>query len=179
MAQIAQGQSIETGLNTAVVYLGQEYHVQTQCSHRGVPVIESLVFQEGQTLVRFTSTYGDVAESFGVWLDSESILLDGIFNWISFVMALVSLKVASLIERPGDEEFPFGYAAFEPAVNTVKAFLVLGVSVFALQFARLLFAHIGKHHELGLFEQFAEADILDHMHELFVFGHALKHLIHF
>lgn len=78
-----------------------------------------------------TAFFGVLGSSFGVWLDSEAILLDGIFNWISFVMALVSLRVASLIERPGDEEFPFGYAAFEPAVNTVKAFLVLGVSVFA------------------------------------------------
>jgi len=79
-----------------------------------------------------TAFFGVLGTSFGIWLDSEAILLDGIFNWISFVMALVSLRVAALIERPGDAEFPFGYAAFEPAVNTVKAFLVLGVSGFAL-----------------------------------------------
>jgi len=79
-----------------------------------------------------TAFLGVLGTAFGLWLDSEAILLDGIFNWISFVMALVSLRVAGLIERSGDEEFPFGYAAFEPALNTVKAFLVLGVSVFAL-----------------------------------------------
>ena len=79
-----------------------------------------------------TAFFGVLGTSFGVWLDSEAILLDGLFNWVSFVMALVSLRVASLVERPGDAEFPFGYAAFEPAVNSTKAFLVLGVSVFAL-----------------------------------------------
>jgi len=79
-----------------------------------------------------TAFFGVLGTSFGVWLDSEAILLDGLFNWISFAMALVSLRVARLVERPGDEEFPFGYAAFEPAVNTAKAFLILGVSIFAL-----------------------------------------------
>jgi cation diffusion facilitator family transporter len=79
-----------------------------------------------------TAFFGVLGTSFGIWLDSEAILLDGVFNWISFAMALVSLRVARLIEGPSDEEFPFGYAAFEPALNTVKSVLVLGVSVFAL-----------------------------------------------
>ncbi|MHC4448920.1 MAG: cation diffusion facilitator family transporter [Planctomycetota bacterium] len=75
--------------------------------------------------------FGLLGTAFGLWLDSSAILLDGIFNWISFGMALISIKVARLLHRPGSDLFPFGYAAFEPMVNTVKAMLVLGVSVFA------------------------------------------------
>jgi cation diffusion facilitator family transporter len=75
--------------------------------------------------------FGLLGTAFGLWLDSAAILLDGVFNWISFGMALISIKVARLLHRPGSDLFPFGYAAFEPMVNTVKAMLVLGVSVFA------------------------------------------------
>ncbi|MHC4937569.1 MAG: cation transporter [Planctomycetota bacterium] len=75
--------------------------------------------------------FGALGTGFGLWLDSSAILLDGIFNWISFGMALVSIRVAKLLHRPGSDLFPFGYAAFEPAVNTVKAMLVLGVSIVA------------------------------------------------
>lgn len=56
---------IEAGLNTTVVYGGQRYHVQTQCSQRGAPVIESLVFLGGQTLVRMTASFDDVAQRLG------------------------------------------------------------------------------------------------------------------
>jgi len=78
-----------------------------------------------------TAFFGVVGTWFGVWLDSEAILLDGIFNWISFAMALVSLRVARLVERPGDEEFPFGYAAFEPMFNAIKGLIILAVCAFA------------------------------------------------
>jgi len=76
--------------------------------------------------------FGILGTGFGIWLSSDAILLDGVFNWISFVMALLSLRVARVVKRPPDETFPFGYAAFEPLMNTVKALIVLGVSVFAL-----------------------------------------------
>lgn len=58
-------QPLEGGLNTAVEYGDRTYHVQTQCSMREAPVIESLIYFGGQTLVRFTSSYEDIAEQFG------------------------------------------------------------------------------------------------------------------
>lgn len=74
---------------------------------------------------------GTLGTACGVWISSDAILLDGIFNWITFAMALVSLRVARLVARPPDESFPFGYAAFEPLLNTVKALTIVAVSVFA------------------------------------------------
>lgn len=54
-----------SGLNTAVDHGGKSYHVQTQFSTRDAPVIESLVFNSGQTLVRITSSYAEIAEKLG------------------------------------------------------------------------------------------------------------------
>jgi cation diffusion facilitator family transporter len=63
--------------------------------------------------------------------DSEAILLDGFFSMVGFAMGLLSLKVARLVQSPDDERFQFGYAAFEPMLNTIKGLIVLAVCVFA------------------------------------------------
>jgi hypothetical protein len=58
-------QKIESGRNSTVECDGKSYHVQTQCSLRGAPVVESMVFQGGQVLVRFTASCEDVAQRHG------------------------------------------------------------------------------------------------------------------
>lgn len=63
---------------------------------------------------------------------SGAILLDGSFNLCFFVTAVFTLRVATLLTRPDDERYPFGYLSFEPLINTVKGLLILGVSLFAL-----------------------------------------------
>lgn len=62
---------------------------------------------------------------------SQAILLDGVFNLTYFLTGLFTLRVARLLQEPGDEEFPFGFAYFEPLINGIKGCLVLGVSLFA------------------------------------------------
>lgn len=63
---------------------------------------------------------------------SGAILLDGLFNLCFFATALLALRVATLVARPDDERYPFGYLFFEPLINAGKGFLILGVSLFAL-----------------------------------------------
>lgn len=92
---------------------------------------------------------GILGVAFGVYISSDAILLDGLFNWVSFVMALLTLRVARLVARPDDEKFHFGYAYFEPLMNTVKALVVLGVSVLALVGAIEALAHGGKELDPG------------------------------
>ena len=46
--------------------------------------------------------------------------------------ALVTLRVARLLERPDDQQYPFGYLHFEPLINMVKGLLILGVGLIAL-----------------------------------------------
>lgn len=69
---------------------------------------------------------------FGWVSGSQAILLDGFFSLIGFAMALVTIRVARLVLQPPDEHFHFGYAQFEPFLNTIKGLLMLGVAGFAL-----------------------------------------------
>jgi len=68
---------------------------------------------------------------FGWVSGSQAILLDGFFSLIGFAMALVTIRVARLVLQPPDEHFHFGYAQFEPFLNTIKGLLMLGVAGFA------------------------------------------------
>jgi predicted Co/Zn/Cd cation transporter (cation efflux family) len=73
-----------------------------------------------------------VGIAFAVWSDSDAILLDGVFNGISFFVVLLSSRLAGVIETAGSPDFPFGYAHFEPLLNSVRGLLILTVSGFAL-----------------------------------------------
>jgi cation diffusion facilitator family transporter len=68
---------------------------------------------------------------FALLAHSQAILFDGVFSAIGFIMALVTVWVAKLVQRPDDELFHFGYATFEPMVNFVKGALMVIVSLFA------------------------------------------------
>jgi cation diffusion facilitator family transporter len=63
---------------------------------------------------------------------SQAVLLDGAFSLIGALVGLVALHVASLVRRPDDEHFHFGYAAYEPMMNLSKGLLIGVVSLFAL-----------------------------------------------
>ena len=75
---------------------------------------------------------GIVALIVALTTGSGAILLDGAFNLCFFVTALVTLRVARLLERPDDQQYPFGYLHFEPLINLVKGLLILGVGLIAL-----------------------------------------------
>ena len=80
---------------------------------------------------------------------SGAILLDGLFNLCFAVTALFTLRVARLVARPDNAEYPFGYLFFEPLINTVKGLLILGVSAFALVDAVIALASGGRAVEFG------------------------------
>jgi cation diffusion facilitator family transporter len=63
---------------------------------------------------------------------SVAILLDAAFNLTFFVIALVTLRIARLVQQPDDEDFPFGYQQHEPLINLIKALLVIAVSAYAM-----------------------------------------------
>lgn len=62
---------------------------------------------------------------------SEAILLDGIFNGISAASVYMAARLAAVIHCKGDKIFQFGYAHFEPLINTMRGLLTLTVSIFA------------------------------------------------
>jgi cation diffusion facilitator family transporter len=81
---------------------------------------------------------------FALLTNSQAVLLDGFFSLIGFGIGLISLKVAQLVQQPGDEEFQFGYAAFEPMLNLGKGLIIALVTLFAVFSAAEALLHGGR-----------------------------------
>jgi cation diffusion facilitator family transporter len=90
--------------------------------------------QEQQALK--VAVYGNIfmavlGLTFAWYTDSQAVLLDGVFSLIAMVIAVLTLYVSRLIQRPGDDGFPFGYAVFEPLLNLGKGLIIATVMVVA------------------------------------------------
>lgn len=81
---------------------------------------------------------------FAIVARSDAIMLSGFFSLISFAMGLLSLKVAYLVQLPGDERFHFGYAHFEPFLNAIKGLIILAVCAISLAGAIDAMLHGGR-----------------------------------
>jgi len=75
---------------------------------------------------------GILAVIFALKSQSEAIMLDGFFNFVSFVMSLITLYVSNLLRIPYNRHFQYGFMPFEPFVNVVKGLIILVVCGFAL-----------------------------------------------
>jgi cation diffusion facilitator family transporter len=62
---------------------------------------------------------------------SEAVFLDGAFSLVGFAVGLIALRVATLVMRPDDERFHFGYAAYEPMLNLTKGLLIAFICLIA------------------------------------------------
>jgi len=97
---------IDSGLNTEVECDGRRYHVQTQSSTRGAPVIESLAFQDGETLVRITASYDEVAQRLGFNGDDARHLLELQHADLVQKIRHGMLRDEEPAETPPDDETP-------------------------------------------------------------------------
>ncbi|MEL7331133.1 MAG: cation diffusion facilitator family transporter [Cyanobacteria bacterium J06560_2] len=70
--------------------------------------------------------------TFAIKTRSEAIFLDGLFSGIHLAISLLSIYIARLIQRPSDNDYPFGYAMFEPFLNMGKGLSIIVVALFAL-----------------------------------------------
>lgn len=68
--------NIDSGFSSWVEYEGQRFLVQTQCFTRDAPVIESMVFQDGEVIVRLTSSHEEVVSELGFTRDDGRHLLE-------------------------------------------------------------------------------------------------------
>lgn len=62
---------------------------------------------------------------------SEAILLDGVYSFISLLMTLLAQRVSRLVQTPYTDSFHFGFAHFEPMLNVVRILLILAITGFA------------------------------------------------
>ena len=62
---------------------------------------------------------------------SGAVFLDGVFSLIFAMADLLTLYVSGLVQRPHDDQYPFGYATFEPMLNLFKGILIAFALIFA------------------------------------------------
>jgi len=70
--------------------------------------------------------------AYGLFLESDVVILNGIFSLLSLIGAGLSLLAAKLVVKPEDRRFPFGYSHVEPLVLSVNSFMVLLICLYAL-----------------------------------------------
>jgi cation diffusion facilitator family transporter len=70
--------------------------------------------------------------AYGLFLESDVVILTGIFSLLSLIGAGLSLLAAKLVVKPENRRFPFGYSHVEPLVLSVNSFMVLLICVYAL-----------------------------------------------
>ena len=63
---------------------------------------------------------------------SQAVLLDGLYTFVTLVMAGISLKVIDLVKAPETKNRPFGYMALEPFLNLIKSVVMLILLVMFL-----------------------------------------------
>jgi cation diffusion facilitator family transporter len=67
----------------------------------------------------------------GLHIESDVVILNGIFSVLSLISGGLSLLAAKLVSRPEDSRFPFGYAHVEPLVLSADGLMVLVICVYA------------------------------------------------
>ncbi|WP_370981075.1 cation diffusion facilitator family transporter [Agaribacterium sp. ZY112] len=80
---------------------------------------------------------------------SEAILLDALFSLIGVVLALVTMTVSRLVQRPADSKYPFGYWYYESFLNLAKSAIILVLSCVALTSACIALFNGGRSVEAG------------------------------
>jgi cation diffusion facilitator family transporter len=71
------------------------------------------------------------AFGYGLYIQSEVVILDGVFALISLIGSGLYLLAARLVTLPSDRRFQYGYAHIEPLVNTLNGLTMLVVCVYA------------------------------------------------
>ena len=68
---------------------------------------------------------------FSLLTGSAAILLDGKLSLVGFDIGLLAIRISTLVQRPDDEHFQFGYASFEPLFNLGKGVINVFVGIYA------------------------------------------------
>lgn len=69
--------------------------------------------------------------AWGLLIESDVVILNGIFSFFSLIGGGLSLLAARLVTMPADRRFPYGYSHLEPLVHSVNGLMVLIMCVYA------------------------------------------------
>jgi cation diffusion facilitator family transporter len=70
--------------------------------------------------------------AWGLAIESDVVILNGVFSLFSLVGGGLSLLAAKLVARPEDRRFPFGYSHLEPLTHTINGLMVLFMCAYAI-----------------------------------------------
>jgi cation diffusion facilitator family transporter len=68
---------------------------------------------------------------YGLYIQSEVVILDGVFALISLLGSGLYLLAARLVTLPSDRRFQYGYSHIEPLVNSINGLMMLVVCIYA------------------------------------------------
>ena len=69
--------------------------------------------------------------AWGAAIESDAVILNGVFSLVSLVGSALYLTAARLVNRPADRRFQYGYAHVEPMVSGANGLLVLVICIYA------------------------------------------------
>ena len=69
--------------------------------------------------------------AWGTSIESDVVILNGVFSLVSLVGSALYLAAARLVARPADRRFQYGYAHVEPMVSGANGLLVLVICIYA------------------------------------------------
>jgi cation diffusion facilitator family transporter len=69
--------------------------------------------------------------AWGVAIESDVVILNGVFSLVSLIGSVLYLTAARLVARPADRRFQYGYAHVEPLATGANGLLVLVICIYA------------------------------------------------
>jgi cation diffusion facilitator family transporter len=100
---------------------------------RGARAAESARIEQRTLALSLAAVAGVALLSlaWGAAIESDVVILNGVFSMVSLVGSALYLTAARLVNRPADRRFQYGYAHFEPMVSGANGLLVLVICIYA------------------------------------------------
>ena len=70
--------------------------------------------------------------TWGWAIDSQMVMFDGMYSFISLVLSMMSLFISNYISKKDQEKFPFGKNILEPMVISLKSFVIGAMCIYSL-----------------------------------------------
>ena len=88
--------------------------------------------------------------AWGWAIDSEMIIFDGLYSFISLLLSMLSLFISNFMSKNDVEKFPFGKHILEPLVISIKSLVILIMCLYTLIDAVKIMFNGGNNIEFGL-----------------------------
>ena len=88
--------------------------------------------------------------AWGWAIDSDMIIFDGIYSFVSLILSIGSLFINNYIAKKDNDKFPFGKSILEPLIIAVKSLIILLMCLYSLRDALKVIISGGNTVEYGL-----------------------------